>query len=121
MVAVDQATGERRPSSGSFKPDADGVSVYQESVVRAHGLGPADLVRSSLNLVVEVLVGELRTIELDVQPDPWPGDTDDPNHPRNAAHALIVGMEQLAKKARLNKQRALVRLASIRFAYPEDS
>jgi hypothetical protein len=120
MVAVDQATGERRPTSGAFKPDDDGVSVYQQSVLRAHGLGPADLVRSSLNLVVEVLAGDLRTIDLDVRPDPWPGDTDDPGHPRNAAHALIVGMERLGKKARLNKQRALVRLASIRFAYPED-
>ena len=32
MVAVDLETGERRPTSGAFKPDDDGVSVFRRGL-----------------------------------------------------------------------------------------
>lgn len=115
FVAVDQITGERRPSSGAFKPDADGVSVYRHDVLARHGLTSRDLRHASVNLVVRLTCSDVRSIELDVRSDPWPNDVDDPKHPRNAAHALITGWEGLGTKQRLRRQRALVRLPSLAF------
>jgi hypothetical protein len=37
MLAVDVVTGERRPTSGAFKPDADRVSVYRQSLLPQQG------------------------------------------------------------------------------------
>ena len=115
FVAVDQITGERRPSSGAFKPDADGVSVYRHDSLERHGLTARDLLHTPINLVVRMACSDVRSIELDVMSDPWPSDVDDPTHPRNAAHALITGWEGLGTKERLRRQRALVRLPSVAF------
>lgn len=114
MVTTDVVTGEQRPSSGAFKPDEDGVSVFRQVVLEAAGLGPADVRKAPSNLVASVLTAELRSEEmgLDVVPDPWPQDTDDADHPRNAAHALVTGFEGLGKNARRRRQQALVALAS---------
>lgn len=118
MVAVDIVTGVRRPSSGAFQPDEDGVSVYSEAKLLAAGLGPADLVRGPLNLVVSVEVGDVRTISLGVRDDPWPPDIDEPGHPRNAAHALITGWDDLGRSERRRRQKALTQLPSVRFVFP---
>lgn len=113
MVRVDLETGERRPSSGAFKPDPDGVSVYRRSLLEGAGLAANDVIRNPWNLVVRVNVGEIRSIELGVRDDPWPPDIDEPDHLRNAAHALITGLERLGKSRRVRRQRDLVKLPSV--------
>jgi hypothetical protein len=116
MVAVDTITGRRRPSSGAFKPDNDGVSVYRESTLVGVGLGWRDLLVTNSQLIVSLEVADVRTLaHLDVTPDPWPADIPDPTHARNAAHALIVGWGELSKNQRLTVQRALACLPSLRF------
>lgn len=115
MVVVDLETGTRRPSSGAFKPDQDGISVYRHQLLAGAGLGPNALVRDPLNLVVAVDVGEVRSIDLGVRDDPWPTGIPEQEHPRNAAHALITGFEGLGQGARKRRQQALVTLPSIRF------
>lgn len=99
LVAVDEGTGERRPSSGAFKSDEDGLSTYVRSVLTANGLRPEDLVRAPQNAVVEFAVSLPRSLALGVIGDPWPTGTDDDAHPRNVAHTLIIGMQGLSKSA----------------------
>lgn len=118
MVVVDALSGVRRPSSGAFKPDDDGVSVYRESVLQGRGLTAADVVVRPGNLVVSLPVRAVRAISLGVSDDPWPRDIPDPDHPRNAAHALIIGWDGLGKSARRQRQRALSELPSLRFVFP---
>jgi hypothetical protein len=115
MVAVDLETGERRPTSGAFKPDDDGVSVFRRGLLQAAGLGPDDIIKRPWNLVVSVEVGDVRSIGLGARDDPWPSDIDEPQHPRNAAHALIVGLERLGRNERRRRQKALVALPSVTF------
>lgn len=108
MVAVDSITGERSPTSGAFKPDDDGVSVFRERRLADVGLGPNAIVRREVNLVVRLPVSAVRSIEpLDVKDDPWPCDVDDLENPAYVAHALIVGWEGFGKKQRLSRQRLL--------------
>ena len=119
MIAIDIVTGERRPSTGAFRPDEDGVSVYRESVLQTNNLTAADLVRTPQNLVVGVAVGEIRSIaSLGIRDDPWPSDFGEPDHPRNVAHALIVGWRGLTKNERKRRQLLLVTLPSLRFVHP---
>lgn len=121
MVFVDPLTGDRRPSTGAFriKPDEDGVSVYREQLLRAAGLTAADVVTAPLNLVVRLEVADVRAIPpLDVHDDRWPADVPDPAHPRNGAHALIVGWHGLGKNARRERQLKLVSAPSLQFVYP---
>lgn len=113
-------TGERvRPASGAFNPDPDGVSVYRQSRLLALSppLSAADLVVSPENVVVGFTVSDVRSIRLGVRDDPWPQDVPDPAHPRNAAHALIVGLNQLSKSARIKRQRKLAHVASMKFVH----
>lgn len=115
MVAVDAATGARRPSSGAFKPDPD-VSVYRHSVLSAHGLDAHDLIKVPQNLVVSLSVADVRhRAQLGVRDDAWPPDVEDPTHPRNAAHALIVGWTGLSRSQVRERQRALARAPSLVF------
>lgn len=118
MVVVDALSGNRRPSSAAFKPDDDGVSVYREGVLRSRGLSAADLVVQPGNLVVSLPVSAVRALSLGVRNDPWPRDIPDPDHPRNAAHALIVGWDGLGKSARRQRQKALSELPTLRFVFP---
>jgi hypothetical protein len=119
FVTTDLQTGERRPSSGAFKPDDDGVSVYRHSKLNAAGLGPADLVLRATNVVVRLSVGDVMTVEpLRVVDDAWPADVDEPEHPRNGAHALITGWADLGKGDRRRRQSALSKLPSLTFVYP---
>jgi hypothetical protein len=71
--------------------------------------------RDPWNLVVSVDVGDIRSLQLGACDDPWPPDVDEREHPRNAAHALITGLEDLGKKERRRRQRELVALPSIIF------
>jgi len=116
MIWVDSLSGERRPTSGAFQPDSDGVSVYRMSILRASGLTATDLVNDRQNLVVGLPLGEVRSIAgLGVVDDPWPTDAYEPSHPRNAAHALIVGWQGLSKNERRRRQRALAMLPGLSF------
>lgn len=115
MIAVDTLTGQRRPSSGAFKPDLDGVSVYRESKLRSAGLVVSDLVTAPQNVVVGLPVGEIRSVTpLGTRDD----EIDPPQHPRDRAHALIVGWRGLSKSQRRERQGALARLPSLEFIYP---
>lgn len=121
MVYVDPLTGDRRPTSGAFavKPGEDGLSVYREHLLTASGLTVADVVTAAQNLVVSLAVHDIRsTPPLDVRDDPWPPDVPEPAHPRNGAHALIVGWEELSRSERRARQLALVNAPSLYFAYP---
>jgi hypothetical protein len=118
MILVDQVTGERRPASGAFKPDDDGISVYRRALLQKHGLAAIDVTRAPSNVVVSVGVEDVRSLQLGVVNNAWPPDVDDPSHLRNAAHALIKGLELLGTKERKRRQRALAQLPSIAFVYP---
>lgn len=119
MIAVDVLTGTRRPTSGAFKPDDDGVSVYRESLLRRGSLTAVDVVRAPQNLVVAVPVGAVRSIRpLGVRDDPWPTGIPDEDHPRNAAHALIKGWNGLSRGERKTRQRKLADLTTLEFIYP---
>lgn len=121
MVFVDPLTGDRRPSTGAFriKPGEDGVSVYREQLLTAAGLTAADVVTTPLNLVVSLAVTDVRAISpLDVRDDRWPRGVPDPTHPRNGAHALIVGWHGLGKNARRERQLKLVNAPSLTFVHP---
>ena len=72
MVAWDLETNEPRPTSGAFKPDADGVSVYRLMILTDAGLAAADVVREPLNVVVGVGAGEVRSLDLGIRKDAWP-------------------------------------------------
>lgn len=100
FVTVDKISGKTRPSSGAFKTDADGVSVYLRGVLEEHDLNPRDLIRTPQNAVVELPCEVPRNDSLDVLGDPWPPGSDDPTHKRNAAHALIAGLQPLSSKKR---------------------
>lgn len=120
-VYEDPETGERRPSSGAFAPkrDEDGVSVYREQLLAAAGLTAAAVTTSSGNLVVRLAVADVRAVPpLDVRNDLWPTGVPDPGHPRNGAHALIVGWGGLGRNRRRAAQVALVSAPSLRFVYP---
>ena len=116
---TDAITGEKRPSSGAFKPDEDGVSVYLESILIDNRLTVSDIVSRPNNLVVAIEVGDVRLIPpLGVHRDPWPSNIPDEHHPRNGAHALIVGWSDLSTSSRKDRQRQLAACRSLEFIYP---
>jgi hypothetical protein len=121
MVYVDPLTGDRRPTTGAFavKPGEDGLSVYREQLLAASGLTAAHVVTAAQNLVVSLAVRDIRsTPPLDVRDDPWPVDVPEPAHPRNGAHSLIVGWDELSRSERRARQLALVNAPSLQFVYP---
>jgi hypothetical protein len=102
-------------SSGAFKPrtDEDGVSVYRRAVLQTSGLGSHDLIFRVSDRVASLAQEAIYSQKLRVEPDPWPHDAQDRDHPKNAAHALIVGWQCLGKKAKINKARALAQAAEL--------
>ena len=113
MVTVDTVTGEERPSSGAFLPDEEGVSVYRVTILEELGLTWRDVVKTQLNRNVELDVHEVRALPpLEVEPDPWPQEIDEPDHARNAAHALITGWAELPWNQRTRLARKLAQAAS---------
>jgi hypothetical protein len=113
FVVHDPVTGKRRPSSGAFKPDDDGVSVYQSTLLETAGLSPADVMTDSANLVVGFLAADVRGLGLGIRPDRWP--PDDQGHPRGVAHALLTGLEELGKNEQHRRRQDLAKVASMRF------
>ena len=115
MLATDRVTGDRRPSSGAFKPDADGVSVYSETELHTANLTYQAVFVSSTGFVARLPVSAIRAVTgLDAVSDPWPRDVPDPDHPRNAAHALITGWAGIPKGTRLDRQKALATSPELR-------
>ena len=94
-------------------PDDDGVSVYRLVILEANGHTWRDVVKTRWNRVVELEVTGVRAIApLDVLPNPWPQGVDEPEHLRNAAHALITGWAGLSKKERHRLAQGLAQIAS---------
>jgi hypothetical protein len=107
MMIVDDVTGEARISSGAFRLDHDGCSVYRSAVLDARGLSATAVVRAPQNAVVSVTAAAVRSVSLGVRPDPNPPEGD--GHPRDEAHALIVNPSPLGKNP---LRRALRELAA---------
>lgn len=119
-LVKDQITGKPvRPTSGAFVPHPDGISVYRNSIMASQDppLGPADLAVSSTNYILSFTAAQARSISLGIKNDAWPEGIADADHPRNAAHALIVGLEKLGKKEKIRRQKEFSRL-DFRFVYP---
>lgn len=117
-VVLDPVSGERlRPASGGFDPDTDGISVFRRAILLGlePPLGPADVALRPDGIVVGFTVEDVRELRLGVKDDPWPKDVADPDHPRYAAHALIVGLEELGRNARTKRQRKLAAVPSMTF------
>ncbi len=117
MVWEDPITHDRRPTSGAFQPDADGVSVYRRARLEEAGLGVEAIITTQSAIVVSLTVEDVRSVKpLGVRDDPWPKDIPDAEHPRNCAHALIIGWHSAGgKKKRLACQRALANATSLQF------
>ncbi len=101
MLVDDPLTHEIRPSTGAFavKRDEDGLSVYRESRLQARGLTAASVMTAPGDWVAGLAVVDVGAIPpLDVRDDPWPARIPDAAHPRNAAHALIVGLGRPGEK-----------------------
>jgi hypothetical protein len=123
MIAVDEGTGRRRLTSACFKLSTvddgtgkkepeDGLSVYLLDVLHSQDMDAHALVKEpEINLIVAVPAAVARDLDLGVIPDPWPEHTDEPRHPRNAAHALITGMDLKSRKERGRAARALATAA----------
>lgn len=117
LIATDAVTGEKRPSSGSFKPDKDGLSVYRKTILQESKLELEDITTSTSNIIVSIKVADVRNLPpLGVVNDPCPQGIKDEGHPRNKAHALIVGWQGLTPRERKQRQRELTR--QVTFVYP---
>lgn len=112
MWAPNKESGGRRPSSGAYKPDSDGLSVYLLSVLAAHGL-PVSAVRArDDDAVCGNEVTDLHPMKLSLRLDSYPADVPDPAAPRHVAHALVLGWPE-GEKARRRLQRRLAELAHV--------
>lgn len=116
-VTENSVTKERRPSSGGFTHDTNGVSVFRRSLLLAHDppLGPSDVGMTPDDIIVGFTVADVRSLDLGVRNDLWPKDVIDPDHPRYCAHALIIGLDDLGGKAQVKKQRKLAVVPSMTF------
>jgi hypothetical protein len=116
-VVENPVTHERRPSSGGFSHDTDGVSVFRRSLLLAHDppLSPSDVGMTPGDIIVGFSVSDVRSLQLGVRNDLWPKDVIDPDHPRYCAHALIVGLDELGKSGRIKKQKKLADALSMTF------
>ncbi len=119
-VVKDPVSGERiRPSSGGFDPDTDGVSVFRRTLLLElePALGPVDVALRPNDIVAGFTVADVRSLSLGVRNDLWPRDVEDPEHPRYAAHALIVGLDRLGKNARKRCQKRLAAVPSMKLVH----
>ena len=110
LVTRDRVTGARRPASGAFKPDSDGVSVFRNSLLEINNLTVKDVYDSGAGeLAVSLLVAKVRELALGIVADPDP--TDAPPDPVLVAHALVK-FPRLSKNQRLRVQRGLASAAT---------
>jgi hypothetical protein len=107
FYAKNTETGERQLTSACFKlgRDETGLSIYSKTTIERRNLTCADVCRKPHNAVASIPGSEPPRRGLTTEPDPWPDDVPEPEHPRNAAHALIMGIADMAP----NKQRQLAR------------
>ncbi|WP_141689522.1 hypothetical protein [Streptomyces sp. DI166] len=113
MIRRDSVTQEELgPSSAAFKPHDDGTSVYVRRILDEHRVEPTGLSEDPHDSIWELEVKGVRDQDLDVVPDPWPPDVPEPEHPRHAAHALIVGWQGLSQNQIGKKAKELARQAS---------
>lgn len=119
QYAFDEETGERWPTSAAFKPkpDEDGLSVYRQSKLAEVALDASAVATAPEHVVFGVNAGDVRSIKLGVRDDAWPSDVLDPEHPRNGAHALVIGWNDLTRGERGRRARELTKLPSMRLAY----
>ena len=116
MLVTDQVTGMQRPTSGAFRPDKDGLSVYRHDRLADNKLTVADVIRHPQNVVAALAAGEIRAMEdLAIVDDPYPNAGTPDDHPRDVAHALVVGWATLSKNQRIRKQKAMSTLARLIF------
>jgi hypothetical protein len=87
--------------------------VYIKSILNEYELVERDVQTRPESGVLSLLVGDVRDEKLGVVRDPWPKHAGDQDHPRNAAHALIVGFQSLSKSQLRLKQSALVKKCKI--------
>lgn len=119
QYAVDQVTGERRPTSAAFKPKRgeDGLSVYRRSKLAEDALDASDVAMRPEHVVFSVTVADVRTLKLGVRDDEWPPDIPDADHPRNRAHALVVGWENMTRGEVSRCAKRFTKLPSMGLAY----
>jgi hypothetical protein len=115
FYAVNTATGERYFSSSCFKlrPDETGLSIFSETIIKRLELTYADVCRKPHNAVASLPGSEPPRRGLRTEPDPWPEDAPEPEHPRNAAHAVINGIDALTKPDQRQLARDFAKIAKL--------
>lgn len=106
MLKRDQATGQViGPSSGVFvpKPGEDGLSVYGDAELRAHGCGPQEVAAAGRkpSVVAGLPMGAVESMDLFTSSDPTDEDRIGP------AHRLIQGWDKLGSSATRKVARTL--------------
>jgi hypothetical protein len=116
QYAVDKVTGQRWPTSAAFtpKPQEDGLSVYRRTRLEAAGLDASAVAIRPEHIIFGMEAGDIRAIKLGVRDDAWPTGIPDEKHPRNSAHALIVGWESMTRGEIKRRARELAKLPSLK-------
>lgn len=118
QYAEDKVTGKRWPTSAAFtpKPGEDGLSVFRRMRLEAAGLSASAVATRPEHIVFGMETADIRAIQLGVRDDPWPQGIPDEAHPRNGAHALIVGWEGMTRGQIKRRARELAKLPSLKLA-----
>lgn len=113
FYAVNTETGERQVTSACFKlrTDETGLSIFSEAIIARREMSYADVCRKPHNAVASIPGAEPPRHGLRTEPDPWPPDAPEPDHPRNAAHAVVNGIPALEPSAQRKVARAMARIA----------
>ncbi len=115
FYAVNTQTGEERLSSACFKLHTaeTSLSFYSQKIVTQRQLSYADVCRKPHNAVASIPGDDPPRRGLRTEPDPWPADAPEPNHPRNAAHAVVNGIAELTLKRQKQLARDWAELATL--------
>jgi hypothetical protein len=110
MTIFDEGLGTRLIRSGAFRFDPDGCSVYRRATLHACGLSAQSVVKLPQNIILSVLVDAVRAAGFGVTADPNPHEDD---HPRSAAHSLILNTAPIRNKALVRACRQLAASATV--------
>ncbi len=114
MFVTDSVTGIRRPSSAAFSFQQDGTSVYRKKKLDDSNLNARDILLHPEQIVLSLTVTQVRDCNgLGVCDNPWPKGISDEQHPRNAAHALIVGWYSLSRSDQRKHKQYLAKSCKI--------
>lgn len=115
FYAVNTETGERNLSSAAFKlrRDETGLSIFSNTIVERLELSHADLCRKPHNAIAALPGSEPPSRGLRTEPDPWPVDAPEPEHLRNAAHAVINGIDALGQGEQKRVARDFAKIARL--------